>query len=135
MSTIFSTHCARCRAATTVPFTPRGNRPIYCRPCMQKRNAARERRPVARLPPARRMLSMGRKGHFVHDARRVLLATEGGPEDERVRGFVEAVFVRGARQGTGEAQGWLAEKMADGTLSVEQMRKLSELVDRYSVKR
>lgn len=134
MSESHAAQCARCRAATTVPFTPRPGRPVYCRGCMARRRAAAERR-VVRQPPARRMLSMGRKGHFVHDAKHVLHATDGGPEEDHVRGFVEAVFVRGARQGTGAAQGYLAEKLADGTLSVEQSRRLGELLDRYSVRR
>ncbi|MHB1550980.1 MAG: CxxC-x17-CxxC domain-containing protein, partial [Vulcanimicrobiaceae bacterium] len=28
----FATVCAECGAETTVPFRPRGDRPIYCRP-------------------------------------------------------------------------------------------------------
>ncbi|GAC1396516.1 MAG: zinc-ribbon domain containing protein [Vulcanimicrobiaceae bacterium] len=29
----FETTCARCSVATTVPFKPRGDRPVYCREC------------------------------------------------------------------------------------------------------
>ncbi len=27
--------CAECNVATTVPFRPRGDRPVYCRPCYE----------------------------------------------------------------------------------------------------
>ncbi len=33
----FATVCAECGAETTVPFRPRGDRPIYCRPCFAAR--------------------------------------------------------------------------------------------------
>lgn len=29
----FDATCAQCNVATTVPFKPRGDRPIYCREC------------------------------------------------------------------------------------------------------
>jgi CxxC-x17-CxxC domain-containing protein len=31
--TMYETICARCDVATTVPFKPRGDRPVYCREC------------------------------------------------------------------------------------------------------
>jgi CxxC-x17-CxxC domain-containing protein len=30
---MFDATCAQCNVATTVPFKPRGDRPIYCREC------------------------------------------------------------------------------------------------------
>lgn len=30
---MFDATCARCSAATQVPFEPRGDRPVYCRAC------------------------------------------------------------------------------------------------------
>ena len=30
---MFEAVCAQCNVATTVPFTPRGDRPVYCRAC------------------------------------------------------------------------------------------------------
>lgn len=30
---LFDATCAKCDIATTVPFKPRGDRPIYCREC------------------------------------------------------------------------------------------------------
>ncbi len=30
---LFDATCAKCNVATTVPFKPRGDRPIYCREC------------------------------------------------------------------------------------------------------
>ena len=30
---MFDATCARCNAATTVPFKPRGDQPVYCREC------------------------------------------------------------------------------------------------------
>lgn len=31
-----SVSCAACGIETQVPFKPRGDRPVYCRPCFQK---------------------------------------------------------------------------------------------------
>jgi len=33
--------CARCETPTTVPFKPRGDRPVYCRSCFAAMNAVR----------------------------------------------------------------------------------------------
>jgi CxxC-x17-CxxC domain-containing protein len=33
--------CAQCNQATTVPFRPRGDRPVYCRNCFTSMNAMR----------------------------------------------------------------------------------------------
>lgn len=33
--------CADCGKETEVPFEPRGDRPVYCRDCFNKRRAAR----------------------------------------------------------------------------------------------
>jgi CxxC-x17-CxxC domain-containing protein len=30
---MFDATCARCNVATTVPFRPRGDKPVYCRAC------------------------------------------------------------------------------------------------------
>ena len=36
----FDVVCAGCGEATTVPFKPRGDRPVYCRTCYASRTAA-----------------------------------------------------------------------------------------------
>jgi CxxC-x17-CxxC domain-containing protein len=33
--------CAQCGTSTTVPFKPRGDRPVYCRSCYTAQNAVR----------------------------------------------------------------------------------------------
>ncbi len=33
--------CAQCETPTTVPFRPRGDRPVYCRTCFTSMNAVR----------------------------------------------------------------------------------------------
>jgi CxxC-x17-CxxC domain-containing protein len=33
--------CAQCGTETTVPFRPRGDRPVYCRSCYSAQNAVR----------------------------------------------------------------------------------------------
>lgn len=33
--------CARCETSTTVPFKPRGDRPVYCRSCFTAMNTVR----------------------------------------------------------------------------------------------
>ncbi|MFN2459541.1 MAG: zinc-ribbon domain containing protein [Candidatus Velthaea sp.] len=38
---MFDAVCAQCSTATTVPFKPRGDRPVYCRDCYTSMNAVR----------------------------------------------------------------------------------------------
>ena len=38
---MFEAVCAQCSTATTVPFKPRGDRPVYCRECFTAQNAMR----------------------------------------------------------------------------------------------
>jgi CxxC-x17-CxxC domain-containing protein len=38
---MFETVCAQCNVATTVPFKPRGDRPVYCRACYTSLQPAR----------------------------------------------------------------------------------------------
>lgn len=38
---MFDTVCAQCGTATTVPFKPRGDRPVYCRSCYSATQAVR----------------------------------------------------------------------------------------------
>jgi CxxC-x17-CxxC domain-containing protein len=37
----FDAVCAQCGTATTLPFRPRGDRPVYCRACYSSMNAVR----------------------------------------------------------------------------------------------
>jgi CxxC-x17-CxxC domain-containing protein len=37
----FEAICAQCGAGTTLPFRPRGDRPVYCRTCFDAQNAIR----------------------------------------------------------------------------------------------
>lgn len=37
----FAAVCAQCGVDTTVPFKPRGDRPVYCRSCFAEQNALR----------------------------------------------------------------------------------------------
>lgn len=37
---MFDTICAECGQPTQVPFQPRGDRPVYCRDCFDKRRAS-----------------------------------------------------------------------------------------------
>ena len=37
---MFDAVCADCGQTTQVPFQPRGDRPVYCRDCFQKRRAS-----------------------------------------------------------------------------------------------
>lgn len=38
---MFDAVCAQCETATTVPFRPRGDRPVYCRSCYSAMQAVR----------------------------------------------------------------------------------------------
>jgi CxxC-x17-CxxC domain-containing protein len=38
---MFGAVCAQCGESTTVPFRPRGDRPVYCRTCYSAQNAVR----------------------------------------------------------------------------------------------
>ena len=37
----FEATCAKCSVQTTVPFRPRGDRPVYCRECFGQRRGRR----------------------------------------------------------------------------------------------
>jgi CxxC-x17-CxxC domain-containing protein len=39
---MFEAVCAQCSVATTVPFKPRGDRPVYCRACFTANGARAE---------------------------------------------------------------------------------------------
>jgi len=80
----------------------------------------------------KRMLAQGRKGHFIYDARAILRRTEGGMDDQHHRAFLEGLFARGARDSTAAARDFLDEKLADATLTVDEHRALSDLIERYS---
>ena len=133
-----SVTCSRCHAATTVPFTPTPGRPVYCRACFSKRNAAARpawgaNNPRPRAPPGKHMLSQRRKGHFVHDALAEL--DKGGTMDENQRrAFVEMVFTRGARQTSQAAQEFVQEKAGEDVLSPAEAENLARLIDRYSAR-
>lgn len=130
--------CTRCHGPAFVPFTPTPGRPVYCRACFVKRQEAAETRiangpPRSRLPPAQRMLSYRRKGHFVHDALAEL--GKGTMDEGQRRAFVEMVFTRGARQTTRAALDYLHEKTTDETLGAREGEALARLVERYSERR
>jgi CxxC-x17-CxxC domain-containing protein len=38
---MFEAVCAQCGTSTTVPFKPRGDRPVYCRSCYTAQNVVR----------------------------------------------------------------------------------------------
>ncbi len=38
---MYDATCAQCGEQTTVPFRPRGDRPVYCRTCYASLNAVR----------------------------------------------------------------------------------------------
>jgi hypothetical protein len=93
----------------------------------------RESSPRASVPNARqRMMAQGRKGHFMHDAKAVLVRMEGGMDDNHIRAFLEGLFARGARQSTADAQQFLDEKLTDQTITIDQRNALGQLVERYS---
>lgn len=80
----------------------------------------------------KRMLSQGRKTHFIYDARAIMRRSEGGMEDQHHRAFLEGLFARGARDSTAAARQFLDEKLGDETITAEEHRGLSDLVERYS---
>ncbi|HVL49616.1 MAG TPA: CxxC-x17-CxxC domain-containing protein [Candidatus Thermoplasmatota archaeon] len=139
--------CASCGVSTTVPFTPTPGRPVYCRACFSKRSGPGS--PAgggpSRGPPRtefrseaprgsttrRRMLSQGRKAHFVYDVLEIL-GRENRMAGEVRRTFVEMLFTRGARQSTDAAIEYIASKVDDKTLTTAEGQQLSRLVDRYS---
>lgn len=81
------------------------------------------------------MLAQGRKGHFLHDAKALLLGTDGGVEDANVRAFLEGLFARGARDSTEAAQRFLDEKAGEGVVTPEQRERLGRLIEQYSFRR
>ncbi|HWH07635.1 MAG TPA: hypothetical protein VNX21_00450 [Candidatus Thermoplasmatota archaeon] len=89
----------------------------------------RERGPQT---PRKRMMAQGRKGHFMHDAKAVMLRPGGKMDEQHVRAFLEGVFQRGSRQSTEEARRWLDEKLGDQTLTKDQHAMLARLIEQYS---
>ena len=134
--------CTACGAQTTVPFVPTPGRPVYCRECFSKRQSGPAGRPAPRGAPRRgpsgggiprrRMLSQGRKGHFLFDAGEVMRRHEGGMDDQHHRAFLEGLFARGARHGTDAAKEFLDEKRDEGLVTREEHQGLMRLLDRYS---
>lgn len=136
--------CSACSAQTTVPFVPTPGRPVYCRECFAKRQngpGAGPRRSPARRGrhnqgggdvPRQRMLSMGRKTHFLYDARQVMERTAGGMDDQHHRAFLEQLFVRGARTSTEAAKEFLDEKAEEGVVTEREHEGLHRLLERYS---
>lgn len=129
--------CSRCKQPATVPFTPTPGRPVYCRACFSRAPAAQTTRSAPNksvLPPRRRMLSQRKKGHFVYDALEALGERETWDDSEK-RTFVEMVFARGSRQGTGAAIEFLSEKRQDETITPQEAARLADLVETYSLRR
>lgn len=144
--------CSSCGQTTTVPFVPTPGRPVFCRECFAKKNGGPapqgNRQPPRRfgnapngagapprqnVPGARkRMMAQGRKGHFMFDAKAIMRAQEGGMDDQHHRAFLEGLFARGARTSTEAARDFLDEKLADNTITQDEHRGLSQLVERYS---
>lgn len=89
----------------------------------------RERGPQT---PRKRMMAQGRKGHFMHDAKALMLKAPGKLDEGHVRAFLEGVFARGTRQSTEDARRFLDEKLADETLTKEQHAGLARLIEQYS---
>ncbi len=144
--------CSGCGAATTVPFTPTPGRPVYCRDCFARKNAASPpaggagarppmgaRRDYTAEAPVRtaatsrkRMLSQGRKAHFVYDTMEVLTVNGGTLGEDQRRAFVEMLFTRGARLSSQAAYEFLVEKRADNTITKTEADKLTRLLEQYS---
>jgi hypothetical protein len=78
------------------------------------------------------MMAQGRKGHFMHDAKMLMLKAPGGMDEQHVRAFLEGLFARGTRQSTEEARKFLDEKLADQTLTKDQHAGLARLIEQYS---
>jgi hypothetical protein len=79
------------------------------------------------------MMAQGRKGHFMHDAKALMIrSSEGGMDEQHIRAFLEGLFARGTRQSTEEARKFLDEKLADTTLTKDQHAGLARLIEQYS---
>lgn len=78
------------------------------------------------------MMAQGRKAHFMHDAKAVLLAQPTKFDDVTVRPFLETMFQRGTRQSTDDALNFLDTKVADETVTKDQGNALANLIERYS---
>lgn len=89
----------------------------------------RERGPQT---PRKRMMAQGRKGHFMYDAKALLLKVPGKMDEAAIRAFLESVFARGTRHSTEDARKFLDEKLGDETLSKDQHAGLARLIEQYS---
>jgi len=68
----------------------------------------------------------------MYDAREIMQRSEGGMDDQHHRAFLEGLFARGARGSTEDAQVFLDEKLADGTITDDERKGLGRLLERYS---
>ena len=89
----------------------------------------REQRP---RQPRKRMMAVARKGHFMHDAKAIMLRPGGKIDEAHVRAFLEGLFQRGTRQSTEDARKFLDEKLADETINKDQHAGLARLIEQYS---
>lgn len=78
----------------------------------------------------KRMLDVGREGHFKFDLRELLLRSALPPEQAAT--FVQTVFVKASRQSTMDAKDWVTGKMHDGVLAKGDRDAINTLLDRYS---
>ncbi|HVL49614.1 MAG TPA: CxxC-x17-CxxC domain-containing protein [Candidatus Thermoplasmatota archaeon] len=138
--------CTACNQTATVPFQPTPGRPVFCAACFAKRGptafgarggGSRPRTfgtDLNRSAPKKRMLSQGRKAHFVYDVLEVL-TREGQMAEEQRRAFVEMLFTRGSRQSTEAARDFLAEKQGDETVTPVEAARIDRLLEQYSFRR
>jgi hypothetical protein len=78
------------------------------------------------------MMAVARKGHFMHDAKFVLVRMPGAMDESKVRAFLEGVFARGTRQSTEDARKFIDDKLADETINKDQHAGLARLIEQYS---
>ena len=110
-------------------FAPRGG--VFPRPGPPRggdRGEARDRAPSPN--DRKRMLDVGREGHFRFDLKEILLQSTLPPE--QVASFVATVVSKGARQSTMDAKDWVTSKLNEGVIAKAERDAINTLIDRYS---
>jgi len=78
----------------------------------------------------KRMLDLGREGHFKYDLREAL--AKGTLPAEQHTAFIATIFSKGSRQSTVEAKDWVTSKLNEQVITKAERDAINTLIDRYS---
>jgi hypothetical protein len=93
------------------------------------------RNKVSSYQPANRAKRLDRSRHMEYKYEMRGLLVEIGVEEEHRSNLLATVWARGERQTSNEAKNFLVEKLSEGVIDEEQMKRLEKMVDGYTIRR